>query len=60
MFSYLLIQRLAKVVTTLLLELSFVLATRYLNLTALSLTIPCVLDNLEDIAEVTEQLRFLP
>ena len=60
--SYLLSQRLVKVVTTLWLELSFLLARLASKdtFTALSQTIPCVLDNQEVLAEVTEQPRFLP
>ena len=54
-FSYLLSQRLVKVVTTMLLELSFVLVRL-----ALSLTIPCVLDKLEVLEGVAEQPSFPP
>ena len=62
MFSHLVSQRLVKVVTTLLLELSFVLvrlAVRYLNC-SLPNPIPCVLDILEVLVEDTEQPSFLP
>ena len=58
-FSYLLNQRLVKVVQ---LELSFVLvslAVRYLN-RSLPNPIPCVQDILEVIPKPTKQPRFLP
>ena len=58
----LLSQRLVRVVTTLILKLSFVLvrlAIRYLN-RSLPNPIPCVLVKPEVLAEDTEQPRFLP
>ena len=60
--SHLLSQRLVKVSTTLLLELSIVLvrlAVRYLD-RSLPNPIPCVLDIPEVLVEDTKQPRFLP
>ena len=62
MFSHLLSQSLVKVVTTLILELSFMLvglAVRYLN-RSLPNAIICVQDILEVLVEDTKQHRFLP
>ena len=62
MFSHLLSQRLVKVVTILILELSFVLVrlvVKYLN-RSLPYPILNVLDILEALVEDTEQPRFLP
>ena len=56
-----LVKRLVKVVTTLLLELSFVvvrLAVRYLN-RSLPNPIPCVLDKPEVLPKSNKQPRFL-